>query len=64
MLKLFTVSVKSHIDHPLPVWYKKIKIFLEQIHYLPNLIVTFFEKKLILTPSPPQSLIVLFCFYM
>ena len=29
MLKLFTVSVKSLIDDPLPVWYKKIKAFLE-----------------------------------
>ena len=25
MLKLFTVSVKSLIDDPLPVWYRKIK---------------------------------------
>ena len=44
MLKLFTASVKSLIDDPLQVWYKKIKTFLEQIHYLPNLIVTVIEK--------------------
>ena len=44
MLKLFTVSVKSLIDDLLPVWYKKIKTFLEQIHYLPNLTVTIIEK--------------------
>ena len=44
MLKLFTVSVKSLIDNLLPVWYKKMKAFLEQIHYLPNLIVTIIEK--------------------
>ena len=65
MLKLFTVNVKSLIDDPLPVWYKKIKTFLEQIHYLPNVIVTIIEKKkLILTRSPPQTLMVLSCFYM
>ena len=45
MLKLFTVNVKSLIDDPLPVWYKKIKTFLEQIHYIPNVIVTIIEKK-------------------
>ena len=44
MVKLFTESVKSFIDDPLPVWNKKIKMFLEQIHYLPNLIVTIIEK--------------------
>ena len=44
MLKLFTVSVKSLIDDPLPAWYKKIKTFLEQVHYLPNLMVTTTEK--------------------
>ena len=44
MLKLFTVSVKNLIDNLLPVWYKKMKTFLEQIHYLPNLIVTIIEK--------------------
>ena len=44
MLKLFTVSVKSLIDNLLTVWYKKVKTFLEQIHYLPNLIVTIIEK--------------------
>ena len=44
MLKLFTVSVKSLIDDLLPVWYKKIKTFLEQIHYLLNLTVTIIEK--------------------
>ena len=65
MLKLFTVNVKSLIDDPLPVWYKKIKTCLEQIHYIPNVIVTIIEKKkLILTPSPPQTLMVLSCFYM
>ena len=26
MLKLFTVSAKSLIDDPLPVWYKKIEV--------------------------------------
>ena len=43
MLKLFTVSVKSLIDNLLTVWYKKVKTFLEQVHYLPNLIVTIIE---------------------
>ena len=43
MLKLFTFSVKSLIADPLPNWYKKIKKFLEQIHYLPNLIVVIIE---------------------
>ena len=61
MLKLFTVSVKSHIDHPLPVWYKKIKMFLEQIHYLPNLIVTFFEKK---TDSYPFPSTISYCAFL
>ena len=50
MLKLFTVSVKNLIDNLLPVWYKKMKTFLEQIHYLPNLIVTIIEKNWFLPP--------------
>ena len=44
MLKPFTLSTKSLIDDLLPVWYKKMKTFLGQIHYLPNLIVTIIEK--------------------
>ena len=64
MLKLFTVNVKNLIDNLLPVWYKKMKTFLEQTHYLSNLIVTIIEKKLILTPSPPKIFMVLSCFYM
>ena len=43
MVKLFTFSVKSLIVDPLPVWYKKIKKFLQQIHYLPNLTVVIIE---------------------
>ena len=59
MLKLFTVSVKSLIDNLLLVWYKKLKTFLEQIHYLPNLIVTIIEKNWFL-PPPLQKF--LWCF--
>ena len=55
MLKLFTVSVKSLIDDLLPVWYKKIKTFLEQIHYLPNVIVTIIEKKTDSYPFPSTN---------
>ena len=43
MVKLFTFSVKSLVADPLPVWYKQIKKFLEQTHYLPNLIVVIIE---------------------
>ena len=55
MLKLFTVNVKSLIDDPLPVWYKKIKAFLEQIHNLPNVIVTIIEKKTDSYPFPSTN---------
>ena len=55
MLKLFTVNVKSLIDDPLPVWYKKIKSFLEQIHNLPNVIVTIIEKKTDSYPFPSTN---------
>ena len=44
MLKLFTVSVKSLTDNLCQFGTKKMKTFLEQIHYLPNLIVTIIEK--------------------